>query len=196
MIASLSETNRRTLALTILLTLVALFLIGIVMPLQKHFADYDTSIEQLEFRLGKLQQIARLQAPLKNQLKQLQVINDKSRDLIKGKSEALAGANLQELSKEVLRSTGSRLESSQMLPVIVEEKLQRITLRIQFSATIATLQRVLYTLESNRPLLFIEEISIKTRQTRRTQQRSNNIATPLEVTLDLFGYQKIGGQQR
>lgn len=196
MIATLSEANRRYLALAILLTLVTLLLVGIVMPLQKQFADYDTSIEQLEFRLGKLRQIARLQVPLKNQLKQLQVINDKSRDLIKGKSEALAGANLQELSKEVLRSTGSRLESSQMLPVIIEDKLQRITIRIQFSATIATLQRVLYTLESSRPLLFIEEIAIKTGQTRRTQQRSNNIATPLEVTLDLFGYQKIGGQQR
>lgn len=196
MIATLSDKNRRQLALVILLLLITALFVGIILPLQQSFEEYDTSIEQLEFRLSKLQQIAHQHSSLKTKLKRLQEAVKNSRDLLSGKSAALAGANLQELAKEVLRSTNNRLESSQMLPVKVEEDLQRISIRIQFSATIKTLQQVIYTLEHNRPLLFIEDISIKVIPTRR--QAGNRVSkrpAMLNISLDLFGYMQAQEQE-
>jgi general secretion pathway protein M len=194
MIAELSDKNRRSLALGLLVIAVVVFFIVIVFPLQQLFNNYDSSIGELEFRLGKLQQTAQLQTSLTKQLEQLQDANNKSRDLINGESAALAGANLQELIKEVLRSTGNVLESSQMLPVVFEEDLQSIAIRIHFSSSVASLQKALYTLENNRPLLFVDELSIKISRSA-TQPSDIKRVVMLNVTLDIYGYRSLGAQK-
>jgi general secretion pathway protein M len=139
-----------------------------------------------------LQAFPGLQAELK------QVNNNQQLDeyYFSAETSALAGAKVQGKVKEIISSSGGSLTSTQVLSGIKSEPTQKVQVRVQMRGDTATLIDVLYKIEEARPLLFIEQLSVRAqarRSTRRTTRSRRAKARqakvpPLTVRLDIYGF--------
>ncbi len=84
---------------------------------------------------------------------------------LKSKTRTLAAAELQDRVKRVVESEGGHLISTQILQAEDESKNKntppRITIRIQMTGSVETVQKVFYTLESGQPRLFIDNAYLR-----------------------------------
>ena len=109
---------------------------------------------------------------------------------------AIAGARLQSQVQDMVRSAGARPVSAQVLPSDAADDPPRVRVRIQLQGTTDQLFDVLYRVESARPFLLIDQMSIRSqaRNTRAAARRrpqrqvQNNAEDQLTVRLDIFGY--------
>jgi len=192
----LSRRSRRILALLILIALLVVATGFTVVPLRAAFVSYDESIADLEFRLKKYREMARQEIPLKEQLDNLTSQQAAAEGLLKGESQAIAGANLQALFKQIVQNAGGRLESTQVLPGAAAGVMESISIRAQFSGNIEMLQRVLHGIEFNNSILFVDRIEVRAKRIRRSR-RSSKVATPgevLSVSMEVSGYRRNGEQ--
>ena len=60
-------------------------------------------------------------------------------------------------------------------------------MRVQLTANLPSLARILYSLEAAKPFVFIDNLDIKNRRVRRTAKEQND-NPELVVRFDLFGY--------
>ena len=192
MLNKLSTNSRRAVALLILLALVAIVIAVTLLPVRTALVSYDESIADLEFRLRKYDALAQLQVPLKVRLESLTSKQASAEGLLKGESQAIAGANLQALFKQIVLQAGGRLESTQVLPGAASGVIDWIGIRAQFSGDIETLQRVLYSIEFNKPILFVDKIEVRTKRIRRSRRRNPPVAQSqvLSVSLEISGYRR------
>ncbi|MCB1853016.1 MAG: type II secretion system protein M, partial [Gammaproteobacteria bacterium] len=140
----------------------------------------------------KYHKMALLEIPLKEQLEQLISRQESADDLLEGESQAIAGANLQALFKQIVQNAGGRLESTQVLPASASGVIEWIGIRAQFSGDIETLQQVLHSIEFNKPILFVDNIEIRTRHMRvsRRNPTSQSQVQSLSVSLEISGYRR------
>jgi len=187
-----SRSSRRILALLILFALPAILAAVTLVPLHTVLTNYDENIADLEFRLQKYQRMAQLEMPLKAQLKNLTSKQESAEGLLQGESQAIAGANLQELFKQIVRGGGGRLESTQILPGSASGVMDRIGIRAQFSGDIDSLHQVLHDIEFNKPILFVDKIEIRSKRIRRSRRKPTpaSRAQILSVSLEISGYRR------
>lgn len=109
---------------------------------------------------------------------------------------AIAGAQLQREVQDMVRNAGARPVSAQVLPSDEQDDPPRVRVRIQLQGTTDQLFDVLYRVESARPFLLIDQLSIRS-QARSNQRRGHRTARgaprpaqqdQLTVRLDIFGY--------
>jgi len=118
-----------------------------------------------------------------------------------GASDALVAAELQNRVKAVVEEGGGKLNSTQILAARDEGSFRRVAIRVQMTVTVEPLQAVFYGLESAQPYLFVDNVDIRRRVTkrRRRQRRDQPAATApegesqLTVRFDLYGYTRGGG---
>ena len=179
-------------ALLILLVLAVGVAAVTLLPLRAAFVRLDESIADLEFRLQKYEAMALLELPLKMQLASLTSRQESAEGLLQGESQAIAGANLQALFKQIVLNAGGRLESTQVLPGSAAGVMDWIGIRAQFSGNIETLQRVLYGIEFSQPILFVDMIEIRTKRIRRGRRNSppQEQTQILSVSLEVSGYRR------
>lgn len=192
----LSKRNRRILALVILLGLVCALASVTLLPVLVASGNYQESIQDLRFKLERYERTGGLESSLKARLSRLASQGMSEEDLLAGASTAIAGANLQELFKQRVGGSNGRLVSTQILPVTSDGNMDRIAIRAQFTGDIEALQRTLYAIEYNKPLLFVDNLQIQAkRQSRRRIRRANTVRNPgvLTVSLDVSGYHRNEG---
>ncbi|MCB1867738.1 MAG: hypothetical protein KDI43_04200 [Gammaproteobacteria bacterium] len=192
MLNNLSSGSRRLVALLLLLATVAIILAVTLVPLHNALVVHDESIADLEFRLKKYQAMAQLEGPLKARLESLTSKQETAEGLLKGESQAIAGANLQALFKQIVLNAGGRLESTQVLPGAASGVIDWIGIRAQFSGDMEALQRVLYGIEFNKPILFVDKIEVRTKRIRRIRRSGSQEeqAQLLSVSLEVSGYRR------
>lgn len=186
----LPRTLHRITAAALLLAAIGAVVGAVAVPVATANRAYDESIESLRFQHEKLQRLAAIKSPLQAQLARLQAQGPRAGDLLDGGSEALAGAQLQEIAKRNIRQAGGTLASTQMLPTSKNQFFERVTVRVQLTASVTALQRVLHAIESNRPLLFVDYFEIKTRQASRGANVNSSLPVPLAVNFNVSGYRR------
>lgn len=77
---------------------------------------------------------------------------------VAGETESVAAASLQTRLNELATANGVRLQSVGSLPVREANGLRLISARVQLTAGMAELYRLLHALETTRPLLLVESI--------------------------------------
>lgn len=165
-----------------------------VLPVLLASSNYHESIDELSFRLQKYQNIASMEVPLKNQLTRLESQQVTKEDLLNGESTAITGANLQELFKQRVQQSGGRLQSTQILPESHQGSLERIAIKANFTGSIEALQKTLYNIEYQKPLLFVDNMEIRSRTTRRRSRRTQTQPTELlTVTMEVSGFRRSEG---
>ena len=189
----LSKTGQRTAALLILLGIIGVVFSATVLPVLLTSANYRESIDDLDFRMQKYRKIASMKEPLKRQVGRLQSQHMAREDLLSGESTAITGANLQELFKQRVRQSGGRLQSTQILSESYQGSLERIAIKAHFTGSIEVLQKTLYNIEHKKPLLFVDDIEIRSRSTRRRNRRTKTKPTEtLTVTMEVAGFRRSG----
>lgn len=170
----------------------------LVEPILIGYRETDQSIEEVSEQLARFQRLAAMRPVLAKQLEELTAQQGSGSYYLSGGTDALAAAVLQDRVSALVGAKGGSLRSIQPMSGIDEQGFRRITLRIQMTATIEALFEILYSLETGMPVLFIENLDIQSRFTRRRSTLVNAQEAPdaplLIVGFDLSGYMPIGAE--
>jgi general secretion pathway protein M len=182
-------------AWTAALLIPVLLVLAVALPwwqrLQTLDADYARGLDQLV----RYQRLVATLPSLRAELAREQANDEFKAFYFDAETPALAGARLQSEVQDMVRSAGARPISTQILPVDEEEQPQRVRIRTQLQGTTDELLDVLYRIESARPFLFVDQMSIRSTSPRRStirrrvsQRRVEQNVGQLTVRLDIFGY--------
>lgn len=191
MMRSLTPLQSKSLALVLLALVFVLALLALAMPVILVHRHYDAAIEQITDRMERYQRIIAMAPSLKAGLEKVKARNGR-KFYLKNTAPALAAAEIQEIAKTVIEAQSGKLTSIQIVPHKDEGGYRQISVNLQFSGSIANIQKILYSLETRQPYLFVDNLSI------RSRLMSNYRAMPgvepeYFVQFDLTGYALIPG---
>lgn len=107
--------------------------------------------------------------------------------LLEGETTGIAGANLQRQITDLVVTHGGAASSLQVLPPSTESDLIRISLSLSISVGIDGLQALIYALEAGQPLIFIDDILIRSGQSE-FEAPDPHLLGPLDVTLQVSAF--------
>jgi general secretion pathway protein M len=153
--------KRRAVAAALLLLSIMVIAAAVCVPAVLLHRHYDENIARLVRQVGTQTAFNALRPRLAEKLDSL-----KSRDVkklfLKGTSSALALAELQEAVRTAIEANGGRVVSSVQGNAPKEEGAYRqVAATFNMNTNNANLRRVLYTLESREPYLFIDSVVIQ-----------------------------------
>ena len=155
--------------------LAALLLLALMMGLFYMLVDrvwigqyrlYQTNAERQQDRLHNLQRLATARPELE---KAIQSIRDDQRTaayFLPPAPPTLAAADLQQRVKSLVEGSGGSLLSVQALPAVEEGGVVRVAVSIALQGNVDSLQKMLHSLESQVPLLFVDNLEVTARQFR------------------------------
>jgi general secretion pathway protein M len=157
-----------------------------VSPLIAAYRQNTDSLKEAEDLLARFQVVAAAEDGLQEELREIGERHALQRYYLAKETDALAAAEIQDWIKAAVQEHGGTIRSIQTLPGDDEGELRRVILRMQMTTTTAALFRIAHALETNQPLLFIDNVDIQSRSTRQTgQQHTEPVLT---VSLDVYGY--------
>lgn len=107
--------------------------------------------------------------------------------LLEGETTGIAGANLQRQITDLVTTHGGAASSLQVLPPSAENDLIRISLSLSISVGIDGLQALIHALEAGQPLIFIDDILIRSGQSE-FEAPDPHLLGPLDVTLQVSAF--------
>jgi general secretion pathway protein M len=182
--------THRVLAIA-LLALVLLLIYGAVdRGLIARYRLYQTTGQELQERLQRLQGMVANRELLETQLQGLKEDKVMAAYYLETSSPTLAATELQQQIKSIVEGNGGNLTSTQILPVTQDNGFTRVAIRVQMQGGTEVLQKVLHRLETARPLLFVDNLTIRSQSIRQRIRGSREVSTTLRVTtvFELAGY--------
>ena len=169
----------------LVLLLLSLFLvIFVLIPWYQKMAEYGDTIESWEGSLRRFQSKLSERPALEAALNDSQYETKIRTYYLKGNTDALAGAELQQQVKEAIEKTNGQLVSTQLLMSAQSQtKVPRVTVKVRMRGDTNDLMTVLYELESGKPFLFVEEMSA-----RGSKGNASNRKEILDINLTLNGF--------
>ncbi|MDQ6621758.1 MAG: type II secretion system protein GspM [Pseudomonadota bacterium] len=193
-LARLPPGQQRTLAVALLVLLLGLLLALVLVPVVLIHQHYDSAIDDLKDRLQRYRRVA-AQAPEYRKALDAMRERDARRFLLKNTAPNLAGAELQELVRAAVEGNGGRITTSQNQPPKDEGRFRQIGVNLQFFATTQNLQKVLYALESQRPYLLIESLTVRPINAFRGFRPPPGQEPEVNVQMDVAAY-SVGEPER
>lgn len=189
MIESLPIKLRRALALAILAALLLGAYGFAIEPFLSDFERDSQTIEQLHMVLARYQGAGRELPDLTTRLEELRGRGPAQAGYLEGPNETVTAAILQERLKSLVQSHGGILKSTQVMANKDDGEAKRITVRGEIVATVATLQRVIYELEAGLPILFIDNLDVRTMVGSRGGTDGDQ-DVQIEIHFDVYGFMR------
>ncbi len=187
---SLSPTLRRILAVSLLVVAALAIYDLLVGPLVDGYTNNRRVVDQLMSAEARYEAIGREGPAIAKQLDAVRAQSKAAAGYLHGANETLVAAELQDRLKTAVSRTGGQLKSTQVVTSAETAKSHRIVVRGTMAVTLASLQRVLYEIESGTPYLFVENLDIHPLTSPRAGDPA--AAALLDVRLDVYGY--MGGE--
>ncbi|MDS4040698.1 MAG: type II secretion system protein GspM [Candidatus Competibacter sp.] len=127
---------------------------------------YQTQMEQLQGRLEQLERMAASREPIEELIARIEQDRGVAAQYLPQSVPALAAADLQQRVKAVVEAAGGTLRSTQALPPVEEGSTVKVTVSAAMTGDTDSLRKVLYDLESQTPLLFVDNLEVAARETR------------------------------
>ncbi|MEE9345027.1 MAG: type II secretion system protein GspM [Methylococcales bacterium] len=189
LIESLSNSQRRWLALSLFLLVILILIMTIIWPIVDQSRQNKQKIESLSMRLQRYKQVAARKQQVVEKLDSSKARLNKNNQFFKSKSYALASADLQQLVKDAIKQAGGLVTSTQVIPETNEGQFDRVAIRVQLSASITALKEILYKVESSRPMLIVDNLRIRSSKGVYDRKLRRRVETDvLTITLEVFGY--------
>lgn len=189
--ATTPSMGHRLAALTVLLLLLGLIYLFVDRLLIGRYHYYQGSLQQHQQRLAQLERAAATREPIQQLITQIQQDRGVTAQYLPQASPALAAAELQQRLKGMVEAAGGALQSTQALPTVDEGNAVKVTISALMNGDTASLQKVLYDLEAQIPLLFVDNLEVSARP-NRPRLASGRYATytriQLNVQLEISGY--------
>lgn len=119
---------------------------------------------------------------------------------LKQENVSLASSELTSMLKQTINlhadhSDRCQVSSNQNMRVRVQERFQRVTIKVRMRCEIDDLSKVFYNLEGETPYVFIDNVSIYRQISRRRRGRETVQQRILDVRFDLSGYIRMSGME-
>jgi general secretion pathway protein M len=178
----------RLAAVLLLLTVLLGVYTFLVEPIIVGYDATGREIEEARDQLARFERAAAMRPVLLKQMNEFEAHQNALGYFLKGSTDALAAAGLQDRVNDLIAGKGGTLQSIQPMPGVEEQGLMRITLRVQMTGTTETLFDVLYALESGSPVLFVDNLDIQNRGSLQAGADAAGDVGVLTVAFDLSGY--------
>lgn len=177
----------RILAVGILVLLVALTYWVVVEPLVGWYAARGEEIERQRALIGRLERAIAEQPQLEARLAAMRASGATVDALLKGDSDAVAGAELLATLKGMVAQSGGTLTSAENLPAEARGPFRQVGVRAAVTADLAALATLLQTIEEARPPLLIDNLQI------RGESGQATATAKLTIGFDAYGLRAWGG---
>lgn len=161
MLQNLNKIQQRSLAVGLLVSVIALLLAVIIWPWYTQIDEAQQEINRLVSRIQRYTRVIEGRNDVftkveqsKQNINALGYFNEQA-------TPALASAELQAFIKNTIVAAGGVLESTQDLPPTDEDELIHIAVNVRLSGDTNMLRTVLYQVEMAKPLKLIEELDIR-----------------------------------
>ena len=178
----------RAAALLLLAVVLAVAYVWIVEPIAAAYANTEAAIADTRDLVERYDRLAAARASLEAQLAAIEQKPDTAAYYLSGATDALAAASLQARVTALVEGSGATLLSIQTLTSSEDRGLRRVAIRLQMTAEIAPLVRVLHGLESGIPLLFVDNLELQSQAAPAIEPDAAQASVPLIVGFDLYGY--------
>ncbi len=186
-----SEISASIVSLSVLATVLALMVLFAAAPFV-HLSTIDTAIAEHQVELSNLQQQLATEGEVRKENRELAVLRQDTDLLLKGETTGIAGANLQKLLNNLVIAHGGAASSFQILPPQNDGNLVRIPMSLSISVGVDGLRDILYGLEAGTPLIFLDDVAIRSKQGDFHAPDPYYIG-PYDVTLQLSGFAQKNG---
>ncbi len=192
-----SPATSRFVALSLLLLLVLFVIFKGLFPLFNLFAEKADQVETLYGQLSRFEHLVANEDSINAELKRIDELGAEGDLFLSGNKVSIASANLREFINEAVKRSGGQLVSSQDYEAEPVPSATAIGLRLQFSGEVENLVDLLYELESARPVIFIDGLSVTSSSSRVGSSRAVNRRirktrgtnlSSLDVRMDVVGY--------
>lgn len=158
--ARLSPERQRALAVAMLVAVVVVVLAAVLGPIVLLHRHYSSAIDDLSDRLERYRRVAAQAPELRRALDVLKE-KDGRRFYLKNTAPNLASAELADLVRSAIENNGGRITTSQNPGPRDEGSFRQLTVNVQFFATTPALAKILQALDTQMPLLIVDNLSIR-----------------------------------
>jgi general secretion pathway protein M len=189
------------LAWTAALFVPAALVFGLGWPWLEYARNLEHEIETIDDQTARYHRLLQTLPGLQAELDQVRSNEDVKDFYFDAKTPALAGAQLQGEMQSMVKASGGRLVSTQVLASAEDEQPPKVRVRAQIQGKTDALLEILYQIEKARPFLFVDQMSIRSTARRTVAQRNRRVGGrqrhrsvrrrpqgQLTVRLDVFGY--------
>ncbi|BBB26773.1 type II secretion system protein GspM [Amphritea japonica] len=186
----LNNQQQRNLALGILIAVLILLYLLVVSPTVSQYQQANDQIDSLTFQLQRYQRLNDSRPHEENLLLQVKQDSPLKAYFLEGETRSVVSAKLQQHLKQLVAGSGGQIVSTQGLPSSSnkEQLLRSITLKVHFKAGIDQLKELLFALETSKPGLYIENLSISSTPIRNSSYARRQVLPPLDIRFNLTGY--------
>lgn len=179
--------EQRALALGLLVLAILAALALVLVPTWLLHRHYNDAIGDLSDRITRYRRVA-AQAPDYRKALEAMREHDARRFFLKNSAPNLAGAELQELVRAAVENHGGRITTSQNAAPKDDGRFRQIGVNVQFFATTAALQKVLFALETQQPYLLVENLTVRPINAFRGFRPAAGQEPEINVQLDVAGF--------
>ncbi|MFI3137952.1 MAG: type II secretion system protein GspM [Methylococcaceae bacterium] len=191
MLQTLSKLQQRSLAVGLLLGVIALILALVVWPWYTQITDAQQQIKDLVFRIQRYTRVIEGRNEVLEKVSQSKQGLDALGYFYEQSSPALASAELQAFIKNIIVAAGGVLESTQVLPQVEEDDLIHIAVNVRLTGDIPLLRSILYQIETTKPLKLVEELDLRPiRGVRNRMTGKLEDMGTVSINLQVAGYMR------
>ncbi len=177
----------RAAAILLLVAMIGVVALVGVVPLFAYSARLSDDIEQNAALIARLEKLAAARGTYEAQVASFEKQRTDASVYLPGPSEGVAAADLQQLFTTIVDDRGGALRSTQSLPPESDGGVERIAVQFVLEASVAELADMLADLESRTPYIFVRNLEVQTRGSRR-DTAEKKVEPSLLIRLDLYGY--------
>lgn len=188
--------GQRLAALALLLLVGGALYLAVDQWLIGRYRDYQNQLQQQQERLAQLERIAATREPVQQRIAKIQQDRNITAQYLPQSAPALAAAELQQRIKAVVEAAGGALQSTQALPPVEEGGAMKVTVSAIMNGDTGSVQKVLYDLEGQTPLLFVDNLELSARMMRPrlpNGRYANYTRMQLNAQFEVSGYLRKGG---
>lgn len=188
----MSPNMQRASAIALLMLMLLMCWMVIFDPLLSFWQDRRDRVEQSAHILTSYRRATANTVSLEDKVQSLSKENGRQGGFQTGASAALVAAGLQTSVKQIIQSQAGEVTSSQILPPTIESGFEKVAIRVNFKVSASSLPKVIYSIETALPSLFIENVQIHGMQTPPQPGATDELTQFLSVEWDVYGYSRNG----
>lgn len=191
---NLSPATSRFSAISLLLLMIFFVIFYLCIPLGSFYLNKTEAVSDLKQQLSRFEYLIANEDKINAELKRIDNLGAEGDLFLSGNKKSIASANLREFINEAVTRSGGQLVSSQDYDAEPIASATAIGLRLQVTGEVKNLVDFLYELESARPIIFIDDLSVSSSSSRlrvsnvrRSRTKPQNRSS-LDIRMDVVGY--------
>ena len=170
------------------MVLAAVYLLGVAPLVENHRRTGEAIVETRDL-LARYERQAAARSGLEEELAAMRSLVASQGHYLDGATYAVAAASLQDSIKLVVETEGGQIQSIQTMPSRANEEIGRVAIRVQSLMVVETLLQTFHRLEAGAPYLFIDNLEVQGRLSRRARLgEATDEEAELLVWFDLYGF--------